>query len=373
MEPLYDINDATNLRPELYDIGTDSLISLFPVPQDNSIGTNDLNNAITLMSFHKGRIKKEQFFKNAFRQVGGSGTFIPVIAQDTIGFGQVRRFVMYNFRTKKHESHSIVVSLEKTIEKIAIADAQMRRFIFEIEAHNPKSEDPWDYTRYLMLMDLSGNEPKLLNNYHKGKGVAWTVAYNKLFLYDIGKNQFKVLTTNFEPAYHPLVDLIEQNKSKISFTRIHLHQYLPFAILEAGKRDEILLSWGEESNNKPISLFGKGTTATQFSFSPDGKWLVFKKESLWDNKTYLMPVSEKYPHYLGSPILLFDKYFDEKNCGWTTNPVSFVGSYGEIYRWELTNAAHPESDKATFHDYIVERDLEKLKRENRQGLSDRSK
>lgn len=40
----------------------------------------------------------------------------------------------------------------------------------------------------------------------------------------------------------------------------------------------------------------------------------------------------------------------------------------KLYRWELTNAAHPESDKATFHDYIVEHDLEKLTKEKRQGL-----
>lgn len=351
MEPLYDINDATKLSPEVYDIGTNSLISLFPVPQDNSIGTNDLNNAITIMSFQKGRIKKDQYFKNALRQVGGSGTFIPVIAPDTIGFGQVRRFVFYNFRTKRHESHSIVVSLDKTIEKIAIADARLRRFIFEIEAHNPKSEDPWDYKNYLMLMDLGGKEPSMIKKIPREKGVTWSVVIDKIFLYARRNEQLRVLNMNFEAAYHPLADVIRGNKGKISFSWIHPHPYLPFAILTGGKKDEVLLSWRQDGDKSPISLFGRGTTVSQFSFSPDGKWVAFRKGGAMDiAKTYLMPVSEKYPHYLGSPILLFDKYFDEKNCGWTTNPVSFVGSYGEIYRWELTNAAHPESDKATFHD-----------------------
>lgn len=88
-----------------------------------------------------------------------------------------------------------------------------------------------------------------------------------------------------------------------------------------------------------------------------------------EKKTYLMPVSEKYPHYLGSPILLANGYFDEGRFAWTTNPVSFVGSsLDKFYRWEFTNEAHPESDKPTFHDYIVEKDLEKLTREKRQGL-----
>ncbi len=90
-------------------------------------------------------------------------------------------------------------------------------------------------------------------------------------------------------------------------------------------------------------------------------------------KTYLMPVSEKYPHYLGSPILLLNNYFDKNNCGWTTNPISFVGSDGEIYRWDLTDQPHPDSDKMSFHDYIVQQDLEKLTREKRQGLGGQHK
>lgn len=86
-------------------------------------------------------------------------------------------------------------------------------------------------------------------------------------------------------------------------------------------------------------------------------------------KTYLMPVSEKYPNYLGSPILLANDYFDAGHFAWTTNPISFVGSsLSKLYRWELTNGAHPESDKPTFHDYIVEKDLEKMTREKKQGL-----
>ena len=67
--------------------------------------------------------------------------------------------------------------------------------------------------------------------------------------------------------------------------------------------------------------------------------------------------------------MLSGDYFDEKYFAWTTNPISFVGSgLRYIYRWELTNDAHPESDKPTFHDYIVEKDLERLTKERKQGL-----
>jgi hypothetical protein len=115
-------------------------------------------------------------------------------------------------------------------------------------------------------------------------------------------------------------------------------------------------------------------TISQCSFSPDGKWLIFKNKNIKADtmKTYLMPVSEKYPNYLGSPILLASDYFDSGHFAWTTNPISFVGSsLSTLYRWELTNEGHPESDKPTFHDYIVEKDLEELIREKRQGLGEK--
>jgi len=86
-----------------------------------------------------------------------------------------------------------------------------------------------------------------------------------------------------------------------------------------------------------------------------------------------MPVSEKYPNYLGSPIKLLEEAFGRRsinnNAAWTTNPISYVGSYrNTLYRWELTRDAYPEAGDMDLHDYIVQKDLEKLTREKQQGL-----
>lgn len=371
VDALYNLTETKALQPQVFDLGLASSLSLFAVPQGNAIGTNDLSNAITFLSFSNDRVTYDKYFKNAVHDVEGGGEYIPIVSQNVIGFGQTRRFLLYDFKSKICRNYQIVSSLEKTIEKIAIANAEQRHFIFEIEAHNRKSQDPWDYTSYLLLMDLSATESEIIKQISIGKGETWSVAFDKIFLYDIGKDVLRVLTTHFEPAQHPLVDVISKNKATISFTRIHPHPYLPFAILEAGRKDEVLVFWGEK-DKAPTSLFGKGTTVTQFSFSPDGRWVVFKRQSLNKNQTYLMAISEKYPHFVGSPILLSNHHFNENNYGWTTNPISFVGSrLSKIYRWELTNAAHPESDKATFWDFIVEQDLERLTKEKRQGLGEK--
>ncbi|MDQ5985856.1 MAG: hypothetical protein CSYNP_01573 [Syntrophus sp. SKADARSKE-3] len=79
-----------------------------------------------------------------------------------------------------------------------------------------------------------------------------------------------------------------------------------------------------------------------------------------------MPVSEKYPNYLGTPILLLNNYFFSYECAWTKDPVSFVAASRIICRWDLTKEAHLESDKPTFHEYVVEKDLERMMKEKKQ-------
>lgn len=85
-----------------------------------------------------------------------------------------------------------------------------------------------------------------------------------------------------------------------------------------------------------------------------------------------MPVSEKYPHYLGSPILLSKRSFAAGFGAWTTNPTGYVGTrLDEIYHWDLENQDFPGKGKMSFHDYVVQEDLKKLAREKRQGLGEK--
>jgi hypothetical protein len=341
-------------------------LSLFPVPHANAVGTNDMNNAITIISFPSDKKPRfDRHFKNAIGDVEGGGIYLSVISESMIGFGQTRRFLLYDFKKKTFDRFRIVVSLNCTIENIAIADAVNKHFIFQIQEHRGSS-DPWDYFNILQLIDLSGKEVKVIKEMDYGKGVTWAAAYGKIFLYDLESEHMQVLDLTFEPSHHPLADIVNRNKNKIDLTRAQPHDSLPFAILFGGETGPAVAIWGKERDSKPTLIVSDGV---QFSFSPDGKWATFKnEEQLGRFKTYIMPVSEKYPYYLGTPILLHDSYFHPTSTAWTTNPVSFVGSDGDIYRWELTNEAHPESDKATFWDYIVEKDLEKLTREKRQGL-----
>jgi hypothetical protein len=126
MEPLDDVKGARAFTPQIYGIGDMSGLSLFPVPHDNAVGTNDYADAITIISFPKGKMDINNCFKRTADNVRGGGTYLPLISRDMIGFGQTRRFLLYNFKTKKCEDYDIVISIHQRIQNIAIANAPQR-------------------------------------------------------------------------------------------------------------------------------------------------------------------------------------------------------------------------------------------------------
>ncbi len=372
MESLYDHRQAASLKPYACTIRaeTSGPVSLFPVPQDNAVGTNDLNNAITVFTFYKDRMLPKTYFKNAFQQVGGGGQFLPVLSKDSIGFGQTRRFVIYNFITKKFETNSIVTSFEKTIKQVGIADAQQKHFIFEIEAENPDSEDYEDVSYSLLLMDLSGEKPRLIKKIVENEGMVWSMFNNQLFLSDFKNQELKVFTANLEPSHHPVMDVLKKNKDKVRFFSVIPHPSLPFAVLSGGNKGAQYVCWNQTfRDEQPRNIFGILHTLS-YVFSPDGRWVVCQKTEPEPKYSFIMPVSEKYPNYLGSPILLEEATFDRDHFAWTTNPVNLIGSAtGKLYCYDLTKEGHPEcGDKPSYWDYVVDKDLEKLRKEKKQGL-----
>ena len=59
MEPIYDLKDSSTLQPQTFKsgglFGGYKNVSIFPVPQNNSVGSNDMGNAINSSPFPKAK------------------------------------------------------------------------------------------------------------------------------------------------------------------------------------------------------------------------------------------------------------------------------------------------------------------------------
>jgi hypothetical protein len=360
---------TVTLPPHSFNIGGlfggFSNISIFPMPQDNAVGTNCMGKGITIISFPKGKIDYDKYFRNV-DDIKGSAKYLPPISSDLIGFGQVRVFYLFDFKKKLHREYRIIFPFTKYIENIAIADAKQRRFLFEIESQKANPKGPWDVNYSLQLIELNGDKHNLIGEIPKVRS-SWTTTKDRVILWAFDDKILRVFDMNLQPAHHPLEDLVKHYKDRLDFSRIYIHPNYPFAVLTGGKNGSTIISWAKNRDNAPHLFI---SDATNFRFSPDGKWVVLSDYFGSDiNQTYLMPVSEKYPYYLGSPILLSNEFFEAGDGAWTTKPTGFVGtSLDKIYHWDLENQDFPEKGKMSFHDYIVQEDLKKLTREKRQGL-----
>jgi hypothetical protein len=148
------------------------------------------------------------------------------------------------------------------------------------------------------------------------RGTTWSTTKDRVFQYHRKTKQLSVLDMNLEPSHHPLEDAVKQYKDLLEFSLLNVHPNLPFVILSGGKIGSTFISWSKDKINSPHLLIAD---ATDFIISPDGKWVVFKH--YFDsntNQTYIMPVSEKYPHYLGSPILLSNDSVEVGHGAWKT-------------------------------------------------------
>jgi hypothetical protein len=83
-----------------------------------------------------------------------------------------------------------------------------------------------------------------------------------------------------------------------------------------------------------------------FTFSPDGKWVVFRDYTgTADNPVFVaVPIDDKNPLFLGKPIKLGRATREgakgPTGTAWTTDPTAFVMCDGAVlYRWVLDDVA----------------------------------
>jgi len=368
---------------------------IFPVPVKNAVGTIDFDNAITVLKFRGDTTPEYDIIaKNFLREVNGDYIFgfSPVFHQETIMYTQTRWAVVANIKTGNVRKPILTMSLDDIIGGIEPLDASDN--IFVINKLIPDTR--WSRQ---MLNVMKYDNGKFIGSGEIDAGGTfpfkqpWIVHDRKIITYDSASNKLLCHDADLKSSTHPFVEIFNRNSDNFrKLKEMIIHPTLPFGlVVEIGKDTDwskyrsmeitpelemiedslyhlefihalYLLRWDITDTNKQYIPIHTDTLSLlpplvikqygRFSFSPDGKWLVFGHEDMATDQYgnlgpggrrqpffVALPVDENNPFFFGEPVFMgrtLNKYNDVTATAWTTDPISFVAADGEcLYKWDL--------------------------------------
>lgn len=369
---------------------------IFAVPVKDAVGTVDFDNAITVLKFRGDTTPDYDIVaKDFLAEVDGDFEFgfCQVFDKEVIIYTQTRWAVVANIKTGKVQSPILTMSLNDIIGGVVPLDTSRNLFVInKLIPAKRWSRQMLNIMRYdsdkftgLGEIDAGGNFPFKQ---------AWIVHDHKIITYDSTANKLLCHDANTKPSTHPFVEIFNRNNAKFrKLKEMVIHPTLPFGlVVEIGKdipkkelgklpagsleRSKLLDSLAEISEIHALYLLRWDTTDTtkqyiplhtdtlsllaplavkqygRFSFSPNGKWLVFGHEDMGTDQYgnlgpggrrqpffVALPVDEKKPFFFGGPIFMgrtLIKGNDVTSTAWANDPVSFVAADGVgLYKWDL--------------------------------------
>jgi hypothetical protein len=339
---------------------------IFSVPVENAVAINSLNNAITLLKFKDDEIEYDEVRRNFISGVGDGDKFYPGIFSDEwIGYTQTRGFLLFNIKDKSFADHIPLKSGDEYFTDISVFDASKMQFLFQV-----RDDRFLESQRFLRLFEFDGKGgftqiSELQAGLHDvGYLEPWAIQNKTIFVYNNDSVKITAYDINFKPVVHPFCDLFNNIKDFRCLDQLCMHPSLPIAILvemdknERGDYKVWLINWQNPDPEKriiellgqDISIFSnwskiRSLYVSNFQFSPDGTWLVFRDESeevlqSLANPTFVaMPVDGGRKIPLGKPKVLGKVMRENANptsTAWIKKPLSFVVSDGLVlYKWEL--------------------------------------
>ncbi|MBD3393556.1 MAG: hypothetical protein GF418_15590 [Chitinivibrionales bacterium] len=331
--------------------------NIFSVPVENAVGTNSLNNAISLIRFEGDRVSVGEVRRDYMKYVSGSDYwFVDGFGDARIGYTQRRGFVMFNMESGAFETYTVCASPHELTFKAAVLDGAGITLVFDIS-----SADVNDYNWVLRTARLRGGTVDLLGEKALGKkrhfeNGPWTVGGGNVFAYDKTRKDLVCMDEGLRIADHPLPALYRAKAESLGEIReIAIHRSLPLAVLvTAGGEDGSgpwLARWAHPDTAKRlVPLFpaeddvpgsGRIEKASGFQFSPDGAWMVLRNEGQGrEGPVFIaVPVKESNDDLLGRAIVLGRGAIAGQSpaaTAWTRAPQSFVSCDGHgLFRWVL--------------------------------------
>lgn len=356
-------------QPDLWPVTIgmkDPFTDIFSIPVENAVATNSLNNAITLLRFNQDKIEYDEVRRDFIDGVGSGDKFYPGIFSDQwTGYTRTRGFLLFNLKDKSFANYIPIESGDELFTNVNIFDKAKFQFVFQkYQAFYEEGK------RVLQIIEFHQNGSfKIISELPAGKHSIgylepWAVHDKTVFLYNNDSVKLFAYDAYFKPVNNPFCDVFNRIQNFRRLDQLVMHPTLPIAILveiDRKVRDNYrvwLVRWEHPDPDRQVTelLFrdisissGKpeieGLTRSDFQFSPDGKWLVFKDESEGarqriPNPAFIaIPVDGSKEMPLGKAKVLgkvLRPNARPSSTAWIEKPVSFVVSDGELlYKWEL--------------------------------------
>jgi len=323
------------------------IMQIFAVPEKGAVGTNALNNAITLIKFddEKRTIKYDTVRKNFKKYVyGGDMFFLPEFSKDTIGYSQTRGFLLFNIKNKTFMDFTIGKVLGIVVEEVLPIDAEKKYFLFSLSYLLGMDKE----IKVLKLLDLTTEEPKEIGSFDIEKSPLWARLGQTTFFFTQKNEERKLhaLNESLTPIDHPLHGLYKNADEFGELDLPFVHPSLPFAvIIEENRNIKYLNIWvatwrKKDEAPRMYKILGDNLSG-EFQFSPDGKWVLFMDSTIKPRTYMVMPVDSSLPHFLGEPLIL--KSNDDididmnGNCAWISDPLSVVATRPDkLIKWQIS-------------------------------------
>ncbi|MDG5813798.1 hypothetical protein QA601_01815 [Chitinispirillales bacterium ANBcel5] len=387
-------------------VGIDKQVeNIFAVPEKDAIGTIDIDNAISFLEFVNDKVKIRIIKKNFAEEVSGEYDFFftPVYSDTDITYAQSRWLINQNLRTKENRTVFVINNLDDWIGNLAVLNAEKGIFVIEVLKGWAKGSGR-AYKKFLNIGTLENEDfipiavvegglyDGLPGSIYASDYSPWAVKDGILFVFDEDSKTVKAFNENGITVDHPFSGIFNRNHKKLRKVReISFHPELPFGlVVDAGEVPDIrelqeqrnnglismaqyrellkplteeslrhaiwLVRWDTDDENRQfvplMSLAGNlipfiddVKMCSDFQFSPDGTWLVFRDNTQTvENPVFVsIPVSPDKPLFFGEPLYLGQVLREgmmvgAKGSAWIDKPTSFVVTDGQaLYKWELGN------------------------------------
>jgi hypothetical protein len=395
---LFNQNGRKAYMPLMYGLKNQA-DKIFTVPGVNRVGTLQYDNGLTMIDMADDEhLKYKLIAKNYDDEIFGDYvySFSPIYSENEFLYSQAYDVYKINLSSGEVTSYDLYKTLLKksgiNIHRIQLVN---KPGTFLLEFQMPNVDHEIKEGKLITFSDNVKVGDSLKLGFHSySYDQPWQYNNGIIFTYDSVANKIICHTSEFKDTTHPFAEIFNRNNCTFrKLKEFSIHPKLPFGVvIEIGKdidwekydklpptleREKItdalvvqasihalyLIRWDTPDTNKQfVPLFTEPAsvipglhplTYSDFQWSPDGKWLVFRDETQYQEYKYgnltaeenpvfiALPVSEKNQLFIGEPLYL-GKVMREKatpqSSAWIQKPVSFVVSDGlMLYKWDLDN------------------------------------